>query len=164
MDAGEARMLTEALAREELDIAGFDDYPWVRVGRVEDWAFAIEDMQLDGFLEGVGARLSAGTEAVLAHYVEGKALGGIEYLVNGVTVTAFEPLGAWERSGTDPDRFLPTMREVGLDVDGDADLDFEEFDPMVAALEMLTLVLGIRLPEDVARGPLLTAQREPDTR
>jgi len=30
---------------------------------------------------------------------------------------------------------------------------------VIVALAMLTLALGIRVPEDVARGPLLTASR-----
>jgi hypothetical protein len=32
-------------------------------------------------------------------------------------------------------------------------------DPVIASLDMLSLALGIRLPEDMALGPLLTAQR-----
>jgi hypothetical protein len=32
-------------------------------------------------------------------------------------------------------------------------------DPIDAALEVMTLALDIRLPQDVVRGPLLTVQR-----
>lgn len=97
------------------------------------------------------------------------------YLVDGTDVTSFEPLMSRYRSGTEPDRFLREMREVGLAVDlpdpGD-EFDEDEFEdepnPTVLALEMLTVALGIRLPADVALGPLLTVQREdrvpPDSR
>jgi hypothetical protein len=58
---------------------------------------------------------------------------------------------ARDRTGSDPDRFLPRMREAGLRVDGDHD---EFRDPALALLDMLTLALGIRLPRDIAVGVL----------
>jgi hypothetical protein len=79
----------------------------------------------------------------------------------------------WDRAGREPDRFLPGMRELGLRVDRPAphqrpgarrNLEEERRrprrDPVVAALAMLTLALGIQLPGEAAHGPLLTAWRD----
>jgi hypothetical protein len=51
------------------------------------------------------------------------------------------------------------MRQVGLRTAiGDAVDD--AVDPVIAVLRMLTIALGIRVPRDLALGPLLTVQRE----
>ena len=83
----------------------------------------------------------------------------IRFRVNDVEVTSFEPLRAWDRFGTDPDRFLPQMHQVGLSVE-EPPQGSAFRDPVIALLEMLTLALGIRLPREVALGPLLTVQRD----
>ena len=83
------------------------------------------------------------------------------YFVDGTEVTAFEPLRAWDRFGTDPDRFLVQMRQVGLDVDPRPVGTELERDPTMELLDMLTVALGIHLPAEVALGPLLTVQRGP---
>jgi hypothetical protein len=76
----------------------------------------------------------------------------------------------WDRAGSRPDQFLHEMRAAGMATEapgvpgaghpgaGDGP---EEPDPLVPALSMLTLALGIRLPADVVWGPLLTVQRRP---
>jgi Family of unknown function (DUF6461) len=43
------------------------------------------------------------------------------FAVDGIEVTAFEPLLARDRTGSGPDRFLPQMREAALRVDEDQD-------------------------------------------
>lgn len=90
------------------------------------------------------------------------------YFVDGDMVTSFEPLLTHYRGGSDPDQFVPQMRQAGLSVeppDDDADQHPDsagpERDPRIALLEMLTLALGIRLPRDVALGPLCTVQPSP---
>jgi hypothetical protein len=114
-------------------------------------------------------RLSAGTEVVVVSWTE-KPNEGFDYWADGRWVTSFEPPMAWLRGGDEPDRFLREMRRVGLDTEpGGAfyTLSAEEqerilnFDTLVAALDMVTLVFGIRLPEEALRGPLLTAQCTP---
>lgn len=176
MDPNDARMMPEPDARHEFL---FDDQPWIRVGQTEDWAFAFEEIWLVGYLENAGLRLSAGTEAVVLSWTA-KPTKDVTYLVDGRLTTAFEPGRAWDRAGNEPDRFLAEMRQVGLDTErGDPGersacvqakrarfldarrrgVPIEVFDPFVAALNMLTLALDIRLPEDVVRGPLLTVAR-----
>ena len=58
------------------------------------------------------------------------------------------------------------MREAGLATepsdpqeDAPAVQESEPSDPIIAVLDMLTRALGIRLPAEVALGPLLTVQR-----
>jgi hypothetical protein len=117
-----------------------------------------------------GSRLSAGTDAAVVWWTP-KPTDGVWYLVDGHAVTIIEPSFPWRRGGTEPDRFVPEMRRAGLATEQPGFLDEErpspgweqwlEFDELVAALGMLTLALGIRLPAGVARGPLLTARYGP---
>jgi hypothetical protein len=135
-------------------------FPWVRVGTTGDWAFAIDNSALDtSGIERTALSLSAGTD--VARFETGTELNYFYYYVDGTEVTSFEPLLAHERYGSDPDRFLSQMRLVGLEVDVPADDELvaaPERDPAIALLDLLTLALGIRLPGDVALGPLLTLQ------
>jgi Family of unknown function (DUF6461) len=135
------------------------EHPWIRVGRSGEWAFAIDESAggYGGYEEDAAIELSVGTDVVL--FTHNAALDGFHYYVEGISVTQFEPLLAWDRFGTDPDRFLPQMRQVGLSVEEPS--PYSDFrDPVIALLEMLTLALGIRLPREVALGPLLTVQRD----
>jgi hypothetical protein len=43
------------------------------------------------------------------------------YSVDGVMVTEFEPFFPGDRNGSDPDRLLSHMRELGMPLDGEAD-------------------------------------------
>ncbi|MEV4377587.1 DUF6461 domain-containing protein [Streptosporangium sp. NPDC049644] len=53
------------------------------------------------------------------------------YAADGALVTWFDLLGPYARAGSDPDRFVDMMREVGLnpDLDPDLDLDVDLEDP-----------------------------------
>jgi hypothetical protein len=145
----DARLLTADDASED------PGWPCVRVGRAGEWAFALDSGCADVYESSrIAQELSAGTEVVT--YEINPALNYFHYYADGVEVTSFEPLLARDRNGTEPDRFLPLMREVGLrpDDDGDDDEDFR--DPTIALLEMLTRAFGIRLTREEAAGPLLT--------
>jgi hypothetical protein len=65
-----------------------------------------------------------------------------------------------DRSGSEPDRFVPFMRQAGFRSDpaSDSRVDGSFRDRAVALLETLTLALGIRLSRDDALGALLTFQ------
>lgn len=131
-------------------------HPWIRVGTAGEWGFAIDESSggYGGYEEDAARALSAGTEAVLV--TQTASLSYFHYYVDGAEITAFEPLLAWDRFGTDPDRFLPYMRQAGVRLDDDDAVT----DPVIAVLDMVTLALGIRLSGDVALGPLLTVQRD----
>jgi hypothetical protein len=130
----------------------------VRVGRLAPWTFAIDDhmVNLDLAVHGknVGKRLSAGTEVAVIESTE-KPTENFEYWADGVKVTSFEPYRAFDRYGSDPDRFLDEMRQVGMRTEADYEAEGPGND-LLAVLDMATLALGIRLPEEVATGPLAT--------
>jgi hypothetical protein len=133
------------------------NYPWIRVGEAGGWAFAINYSPLD--LEGPALELSAGTE--VARFEMGVNADYFYFYADGAEVTSFEPLLAYDRGGTDPDRFLAAMRRAGLDVDPPSDTDDDDEldqDLRIALLYMLTLALGIKVPREVGLGPLLTFQ------
>ena len=155
-DPAGARLLTAEAAEDTVG------YPWVRVGRSGEWAFAIDTWhELSTFgefgrISNEFLELSAGTELALLESTLSSSL--FWYLVDGVEVTSFEPLMSLWRDGSDPDRFVSQMRETGLDVDPPADDAELERDPTVALLEMLTLALGVRVSRQVGMGPLLTVE------
>lgn len=136
----------------------------VRVGRLGAWTFAIdEDMEsLDLALHGknVGKRLSAGTEVVMVEWTP-KPTEVFEYWADGTLVTKFEPYRACDRYGSEPDRFLREMLQVGMVTEADDAAEGPE-DDLITALKLATVALGIRLPGRVAMGPLATVTLEAD--
>lgn len=167
MDPAAARLVpadrvSEALAYPIWD----DDHPWIRAGTLGDWGFAISLSGLDpaDHRDNVAYRLSAGTSVAVVAWTQ--TVDTFQYWEDGDMVTLFEPLTSWDRVGSEPDRFLREMREAGLDTERSgppgsvsAVPEAESPDPVIAVLEMLTLAFRIRLPADVALGPLLTVQR-----
>jgi hypothetical protein len=158
-DPAAALRVTAEVAYETLG------YPWIRAGQAGEWAFAINYSSLP--LEGPALQLSAGTE--IARFEIGPNADYFYFYADGVEVTSFEPLMAYDRWGTDPDRFLASMSQAGLDVDPPPDADDEvaeiEQDLRIALLYMLTLALGIKVPREVGLGQLLTFQpEEPEPR
>jgi Family of unknown function (DUF6461) len=170
LDPASARMLTADEATEDLlffparDASGNRARPWARVGREGAWAFAIDPAL--GFTD---LDLSAlGGEVVVATWTP-KPTARVEYFADGELVTSFEPGMEWDRAGSDPDRFRPEMIAAGIDpddpepplpeMDADGELPAGYEKPMLRALRMLTLALGVRLPGHTACGPLLTVQR-----
>lgn len=189
MDPSAAEMLPLDLVDEEFVFPVFaeDGYttanPWIRAGRFGAWAFATSETGLDwpGYHQEVARRISAGTEAVVVIWTA--TIDSMEYSADRTLMTGITDIGMpWHRGGSDPDRFVTEMRRVGLQIEPpDPDeqrarvleertrileahregREIEIFDDLVATLEMLTLAVGIQLPEEVARGPLLTVQRAP---
>jgi hypothetical protein len=154
-DPGSAVLLTAAAAHDTVP------YPWVRAGRTGEWCFSIDTCLTGPFgFEAVARRLSQGTDlAVVDAYAE-----YFFYYADTEEVTSFEALMSPWRSGSDPDRFAPHMRQAGLDVDPSPDDAELGPSPTLALLDMLTLALGIRLSRDQALGPLPTAHVNlPDT-
>lgn len=160
-DPAAARMLSAEAALETLN-------SWVRVGHTGEWSFASDNWSVDIYdYQCIVQELSAGTDLALVE--TSPNMDHFYYFVDGAEVMSFEPLLAHDRGGSDPDRFVPQMRQTGLSVDPPADDGIEPFpddagpwrNPRIALLEMLTMALGIRLPRDVALGPLCTVQPGP---
>jgi len=155
-----ARDVFETPYRQEDDSGAV--IPWIRVGTAGEWAFAIDESSCGygGYEEDAARELSAGTD--LAWVTHTMTIDTFDYYRDGTEVTHFDPVLSWQRSGTDPDRFVPAMRQAGFDVDEPPDDDDAELPPggyVIAVLEMLTIEFGIRLPAEVALGPLLTVHR-----
>jgi hypothetical protein len=131
-------------------------YPWIRVGCAGDWTFSIDSCIFSFFqIDAQIRNLSSGTE--LAMHEGGIELSHFYYFEGGQEVTSFEPLMSPWRAGSDPDRFVPYMRQVGLDVDPPSDNAELGGSPTLALLNMLTLALDIQLSREQALGPLPTA-------
>jgi hypothetical protein len=136
--------------------------PFVRVGRSGDWAFAVDQsfLALRSSIRGhnVTEILSARSEAVGVLWTE-KPNESVEYYADGEWVMTFEPYRAWDRS-PNRDRFVSEMRQVGLHTEPPSKAATRakrpHFDVLIAALEMLTIALGIELTEDLIVGSLLT--------
>ena len=133
----------------------FDDGygPFVRVGLCEGWVFAWESESSEGMRPEVLRRLSRGTEVVVVrHILDGAPQ--FAYAADGTVITslwAVPPVPT--RSGSDPDRFRPLMREVGLDY-AEMPNETEGGDPQFSDLEaVLTLAqraFGLSLsPQEV---------------
>jgi hypothetical protein len=132
------------------------EHPWIRVGVAGEWGFALDESTAGcgGYEDAAVSALGAGTEVVLFRHTQ--TIDDFRYCAGGAPVTMFEP-GGLDRYGTEPDRFVEQMRQVGLPTDTG---DQHAANPTIALLQMLTVALGISVPRDLALGPLLTVQRE----
>jgi hypothetical protein len=157
----EAFDLDPASARMEEPTS--DPYrPRVRVGQLGAWTFAIDEQMESLHLalhgKNVGKRLSAGTEVAVVSWTP-KPTEDFEYWADGTLAATFEPYRAFDRRGSEPDRFLHEMRQVGMVTEADDEAEGPE-DDLIAALDLATLALGIRLPGQVAMGTLATVSLE----
>jgi hypothetical protein len=130
----------------------------VRVGQVGAWTFAIDPWG-EASCHLIGENLSAGTEVVVILWTA-KPNECFEYWADGTLVTRFETYRVCDRDGSDPDRFLREMRQAGMVIEADDPAEGPE-DYVRATLDLATLALGIRLPEQVAMGPLATIELSP---
>jgi hypothetical protein len=138
----------------------------VLAGRLDGWVVIIERngseaMELDAL-----RALSAGTEFVSV-FRHDYANDLFAYAIDGEVLTSFDPRKPGWRYGSDPDRLLDTMREVGFDptyvpgnyVPHDEDDENEEFNidrPTVdGALMLAARLTGVVLSQRVLNGPLL---------
>lgn len=155
MDPATARMLTfdesfPAFSGRK-DQQG-NTLPWARFGTFGEWTFALEfESRLGHTRGGVDRSLLIGTQAAHVWWsVEECEVGFSE---DGRGVVAFEPCMEWSLVGTEPDRFAPQMRELGIMPCP----DLGDCPPRVIhMLAFLTAIADIRLSEEVALGPLLT--------
>jgi hypothetical protein len=139
----------------------------VAVRSLGSWVLAVEINGWQGSRTEVLARISRGTRAVSAFW-NVNALTRFSYAVEGRVLTAFEAMSPDSRQGAEPDALEATR--VGLPWDdlcnskqphlprSRAEL-LAEPDPLITGLDLLTLALGIKVSEDLARGPLLTVRR-----
>ncbi|PRW62256.1 hypothetical protein CEP50_16425 [Actinopolyspora mortivallis] len=106
----EAEAYREEVASDEWEL---DRVSAVRVAELGDWSVSIELLSLHGGDVATLEGLSRGTEAVSVSR-DPNALSRFSYARDGELVTDFDPLFPTDRFGSDPDRFLDEMAEVGL--------------------------------------------------
>ncbi|TDC41779.1 hypothetical protein E1281_36980 [Actinomadura sp. KC345] len=129
--------------------------PWARFGAFGEWTFALESASYLGHKrDGVGRSLFIGTQAAIVWWSPEDCEVG--FSEDGRGVVAFEPCMEWSLVGTDPDRFAPQMRELGILPCPDDWHIADRPSRVVHMLAFLTAIADIRLPGDVALGPLLT--------
>jgi hypothetical protein len=150
-EGAEPRTLAEA---DEAESAFDDGYgPFVRVGRCDGWLFAWENASSEGMRPEVLRLLSRGTEVVAVRHV----LDGcpqFAYAVDGTVITSLQIMSpAPTRLGSDPDRFLPLMREVGLEYGAppeDMGEEVPQFTDLEAVLALAQRAFGLSLsPQEV---------------
>lgn len=136
----------------------------VLAGRVEGWVVLVERNGGAAIQPGPLRALSAGTELVSV-FRHDHANDLFVYALDGEVLTSFDPGKPGWRDGSDPDRLLDTMREVGFDpayVPGacvpqdDEDEEFSIDRPRVdGALMLAAQLTGVVFSQRVLNGPLL---------
>ncbi len=110
--------------------AAFDEGygPFVRVTQCGRWVVAWEESSSEGTRPEVLRRLSALGRAVsVRHALD--AFAALAYAEGGVLFTSVTTLPPYRREGSDPDRFLPLLREAGLVADDAARDAFDTANP-----------------------------------
>jgi hypothetical protein len=108
------------------------------------------------------AAVSLGTEAVsvLRHDY---ASPSFEYAVDGTLVVGFDPTFPAYRHGSEPNRLVPLMGELGFATEeNDDDGDLSNFDNTISrSLLLAERLTGVLPTFDVLTGPLTSAHVEP---
>ncbi|MBV9384397.1 MAG: hypothetical protein JOY82_23790 [Streptosporangiaceae bacterium] len=139
-DPGEAspRTLDEQMAAESSWHEGYG--PFVRVGRCDGWLFAWEEASYEGVRPEVLRRVPDGGEAVVVRHAL-DAFAEFGYAAAGAVVSHLVTIPPYTRKGSDPDRFLPLLRDVGLDFAAQAQYDAGG-GPVLGDLESVLTVAG----------------------
>ncbi|QFY13819.1 hypothetical protein GBF35_51210 [Nonomuraea phyllanthi] len=134
------------------DAAGF-----IGAAKVGDWTLVVEpggwQLAVDS---GIYTPVSRGTElvSVCRHDYASDAFA---YIVDGTPVVWFDPALPNARSGSDPDRLVDKMREVGLDPDHDS--DGAEIDhPLERSFALASGITGLAFSSDILDLPFLGAE------
>lgn len=121
----------------------------LRAGMLGTWTFCYENLEPEGFKEGVRSRLSAGTET-LELFAGGNGLVTFTYLRDQRKIEFFEPGSPHTVRGDGPHRFSHPVQEV-------LDAATAPVTPAHAALQVIGQYIGAGLDGATLEGPLLTA-------
>ncbi|GAA3465756.1 DUF6461 domain-containing protein [Nonomuraea roseola] len=116
--------------------------------KIGDWTVVIEPGGWQIAVDSkIGARVSRGAEvvSVCSHDF---ASDTFAYIVDGTPVVWFDPMFPDERSGSDPDRFIEEMRQVGLDPDHDIDGPGIDF-PIPSSFALASKITGLPFSPDM---------------
>jgi hypothetical protein len=131
------------------------DARYVGAVKVDDWTVLIEPSGWRVAAEpGVRERVSRGTEVVSVNRHD-YASDDFIHTIDGDVITRFEPLVPHLRSGSDPDRWVHQMRDVGL---GRRTFDDPIPDDRIAsAFALASIITGISFSRDVLNMTFLGA-------
>jgi hypothetical protein len=113
------RTLEQAEAGEASVLESFG--PYVRAGRSAGWVFAWEEATHEGTRREVLRNVSRRQDAVVVRHVL-DAFAEFGYAAYGEVVSHLLTIPPFTRTGTEPDRFLPLLQQVGLDFGAAAQL------------------------------------------
>ncbi|MEO3742597.1 DUF6461 domain-containing protein [Plantactinospora sp. B5E13] len=153
-DPAQATPRTREQARELRDSWTEGFLPVLRVGRVDGWAFAVEEQRSpEGVRPEVLRRLSVGTRAVALRHTGHSTR--FTLVVDGTVITGYDTLRPERRHGREPDLFLPALRDAGL-----VPLDTTRYpdEDIPAVLDVLRAELGIAFHGELLRPALSSAQ------
>jgi hypothetical protein len=152
----------EEVAFDELDYRSVesmrdDAAGYIGAARIGDWIVVIEpggwQIAVD---HTIYARVSRGTEVVSVcrhNYAEDT----FAYIIDGTPVVSFDPMYPEERSGSDPDRFVTKMHEVGLDPNHDIDGPGIDH-PMESSFALASSITGLSFSTDLRNLRFLGAE------
>jgi len=125
---------------ETFDEAGSDpSRPKVRVGKLDGWAYAVEQFTVTGAAPGTLGRLSvAGGEALSLEYTQ--TIDTFMYAADGVVVNGFDLTVPHIRYSSDPHRFDTRMEQAGCLRPGVPD-------PPAMGAHFLQLTFGITIDQ-----------------
>ncbi|MEU9833196.1 DUF6461 domain-containing protein [Streptosporangium sp. NPDC048047] len=120
----------------------------IGTAKIGDWTLVVEP---GGWLLAadpeIYTRVGRGTEIVSVCRHD-YAADTFAYIVGGEPVVEFEPVLPDDRSGTDPDRFIKEMREIGLDPDHDIDGPAIDF-PIERSFVLASRITGLHFSPEM---------------
>jgi hypothetical protein len=129
------------------------------IGAVEvgGWTLIIEPLGWEAAGPDVRARISHGTEIVVITRHEYSTQEFI-HEIDGETITYFDLIAPQRRWGSDPNRWIDAIREVGLDPDHDDSIDPHPDFTFANVFALASKVTGIRFSANMLARPFLGAE------
>ncbi|GAA3128109.1 DUF6461 domain-containing protein [Streptosporangium carneum] len=134
----------DELGERSVETMRDDAAGYIGAAKVGDWTLVIEpggwQLAVD---PDIYAPVSRGIE-VVSVCRHNYASDSFAYIVDGEPVVHFDPMRPYDRSGSDPDRFVKEMSEVGLDPERDVDVDDSPVEsPMERSFALASRITGL---------------------
>lgn len=126
---------------QQLEIEDEDGGVVICAGRTNGWSFALQNWGARILEAGVIERVSADAEMV--GVIDTASAPALVYVVDGEEICGFDPGLPHLRYGSDPDRFVAQMAQVGLSTDGTPVAG----NPTDAMLRFVEVAFGLSLPQ-----------------
>ncbi|GLX00988.1 hypothetical protein Misp02_50740 [Microtetraspora sp. NBRC 16547] len=151
----------EEVTFEELDERSMENSNgaagYIGAVKIGDWAVVIEpggwQIAVDSEIR---ARISQGTE-VVSVCCHDYASDTFAHEIDGKTITWFDPLAPSSRSGSDPDRLVDAMRDVGLNPDHTFEGPSIDY-PIPSSFALASRITGLPFSQDMLNLRFLGAE------